>query len=97
LAEAELRTYRDWPIAPISRPTPGASGLTGTWRTFRPVIREERCVKCLMCWLFCPEGAIYVGEEGQPVVNYDYCKGCGVCASECRHGAIEMVREEVGV
>jgi len=89
----ELRTYRDWPVAPISRPSPGALGLTGTWRTFRPVIDKDRCVKCLVCWLYCPEAAIRLTEDGAPEVDYDYCKGCGVCANECPHGAIEMVRE----
>jgi len=47
-----------------------------------------------MCWLFCPEAAIGVDEDGGPTINYDYCKGCGICATECRYGAIEMVREE---
>ncbi|RLI13973.1 ferredoxin [Candidatus Bathyarchaeota archaeon] len=77
----------------MSRPSEGALGLTGSWRTFRPVIDRDRCVKCLVCWLFCPESAIGIDEEGGPVINYDYCKGCGICASECRYGAIEMVRE----
>ena len=89
----ELRTYRDWPPTPISRPTVAAVGRTGTWRTFRPVIDLEKCVKCLLCWLYCPEAAIELGEDDTPRVNYDYCKGCGICAEECKHGAIEMVRE----
>ena len=92
---AELRTYRDWPLTPISRPTVGALGKTGTWRTFRPIIDEEKCVKCHMCWLYCPDAAIELDEDGFPHVNYDYCKGCGICANECPRKAIEMVREEV--
>ena len=90
---AELRSYRDWPLAPISKPTVGALGLTGTWRTFRPVIDHEKCVRCLMCWLYCPDAAIELGEDGTPRVNYDYCKGCGICANECPREAIQMVRE----
>jgi len=92
----EFKTYRDWPLTPISRPSPGAVGLTGLWRTFRPVINHEKCVKCLLCWLYCPEAAIQLDADDTPRINYDYCKGCGICANECKHGAIEMVREEVG-
>jgi len=48
-----------------------------------------------MCWLYCPDAAIELDEDGFPHVNYDYCKGCGICANECPRKAIEMVREEV--
>ncbi len=90
---AALRTYRDWPIAPISKPSLGALGLTGSWRTFRPVVDREKCVGCLLCWVYCPDAAIEPDEENKPVINYDYCKGCGICANECPRKAIEMVRE----
>ena len=31
---------------------------TGTWRTFRPILDNNKCVKCENCYIFCPEGAI---------------------------------------
>jgi len=47
----------------------------------------------LLCWIYCPDGAIR--QEGkQLVVDYDYCKGCGICAHECPIHVITMV--EVG-
>lgn len=68
---------------------------TGTWRTLRPIIDEEKCIRCYICWKFCPDMSIEVDEEGDlPKVNLDYCKGCGICANECPKDAIEMVREE---
>ena len=38
---------------------PGSTALeeTGSWRTFRPVIRYEKCIRCMICWNFCPEPA----------------------------------------
>ena len=74
----------------VSRPKKGASGKTGGWRTFRPVINPEECSKCGLCSLYCPEAAI--SEDLK--IDYDFCKGCGICAEECPKKAIRMEREE---
>ena len=74
----------------ISRPKKGASGKTGAWRTFRPVIEPDKCSKCGLCSLYCPEGAISEDLE----IDYDFCKGCGICAEECPKKAIRMERED---
>jgi len=66
---------------------------TGGWRTFKPVIDNERCVDCGTCWTFCPEPCI-TREDGKYIVDFDYCKGCGICAYECPVKAIEMILEE---
>ena len=80
-------------IAPLSKPAPGAVGETGTWRNEKPVINEEKCVKCLLCWLYCPEDAILRREDDMVYIVYDYCKGCGICSKVCPVDAIEMVPE----
>jgi len=90
----ELRDVSGLPLAPLSRPSVGAMGKTGLWRVFRPVIDLEKCVKCLLCWVYCPDGCIQLDEEDTPSIDYEYCKGCGICATECKVGAIKMVREE---
>lgn len=69
-------------------------GKTGSWRVYRPKLEKEKCVKCLRCWIFCPEGSIKREKDGTVSINYDYCKGCGICASECKVKAITMEREE---
>jgi pyruvate ferredoxin oxidoreductase delta subunit len=66
---------------------------TGSWRNVRPVIRNEDCIQCGICWKFCPDMSISEDSEGFPVVNLTYCKGCGVCAVECPKDCIEMVEE----
>jgi pyruvate ferredoxin oxidoreductase delta subunit len=65
---------------------------TGGWRTKRPVIDVEKCVNCLICWIYCPDASI-IRLEKYVTVNYDYCKGCGICAEECPRKAITMVEE----
>ena len=79
-------------MIPLSKPKKGASGKTGMWRTEKPVLDRERCTNCLLCWIFCPESAIYRTED-KIEIDYEYCKGCGVCANECARGAIKMEEE----
>ena len=66
--------------------------INAGWRTFRPVIDNEKCVYCLRCFLVCPDGAI---DKSNKIleIDYDYCKGCGICATECKFDAIEMIEE----
>ncbi len=78
----------------LSYPKKGAMGKTGSWRVFHPTLSKEKCVKCLRCWVFCPEGCIKRAEDGSVSIDYDYCKGCGVCAKECAVKAIVMTRED---
>jgi len=80
-------------VTSISYPKEGAMGKTGSWRVYKPTLDKEKCVKCLRCWIFCPEGAIKRHKDGSVEINYDYCKGCGVCANECKVKAIIMERE----
>jgi pyruvate ferredoxin oxidoreductase delta subunit len=74
----------------LSEPVEGASGKTGSWRTYRPEIDREKCNECGLCILYCPEAAI----SEDLVVDLRYCKGCGICANECPKKAIVMKREE---
>ena len=67
---------------------------TGDWRSQRPIFDKERCIKCGVCWIFCPDCAIRFDAEGYAETDLDYCKGCGICARECLPGAIAMVDEE---
>ncbi len=80
-------------IAPLSKPAPGSVGKTGSWRTSKPVVYEDKCTGCMLCWLYCPENTILKTSNGKVAIDYDYCKGCGVCAAVCPFKAIEMVSE----
>ena len=63
------------------------------WRNKRPVINPEKCVGCLQCYLYCPDGVIRK-EGGKVSIDYDFCKGCGICRKICGRGAIEMEAEK---
>ena len=81
----------EYPLGPAFR-----SGhlveINSGMRTFRPIIDTEKCVKCLRCFLLCPDGVI--DKSGEVLeIDYDYCKGCGVCAHECKPKAIQMIKE----
>lgn len=63
------------------------------WRNIRPVINCDKCIGCLQCYMYCPDGVIRK-EDGKVAVDYDFCKGCGVCAKVCKLGAITMEVEK---
>ena len=65
---------------------------TGSWRNLRPVIDYVGCINCMICWKFCPDGAIEIVDE-RPVVNLNFCKGCGICSEECPKKCIKMEKE----
>ncbi len=69
----------------IREPASALKNNTGTWRVFRPTIDTDRCVRCGKCWVFCPEGAIHVDDDGDNIrIDYNHCKGCGICGNLCR-------------
>jgi len=78
-------------LIPKSKPAKGAVGKTGLWRTSKPVVNESKCIKCVICWAFCPETTIIRHQDNSVSIDYEYCKGCGVCANECPTKAIDMV------
>ena len=93
---AQVPTYKNWkelPHIPVSQPMKGSIGATGDWRTFKPVIDKEKCNKCGICYVFCPDGVILFKEGAVPDIDYVYCKGCGICSKVCPRNSLEMVRE----
>lgn len=88
---------QEWDKLPIGGviDTPGSSLAykTGTWRARRPIINYDKCIKCLLCWIYCPDNSIIRRDDDSVEVNYEYCKGCGICANECPTKAIDMVEE----
>lgn len=73
--------------------TPGGAKAyrTGDWRSQKPQYDRDRCVRCGVCYIYCPDAAIKVLADGTIEVDEFYCKGCGICARECPTGALGMV------
>jgi pyruvate ferredoxin oxidoreductase gamma subunit len=66
---------------------------TGNWRVERPVIDLDKCKRCFLCYLYCPEAAMRLDAENFPHVDYDHCKGCMICYEECPTEAISRKLE----
>ena len=88
----DYKTYEDLPLTPITT-VPSDANKTGAWRTFRPIIDLDKCIRCWICWKFCPDVSIKI-DKGYPEIDYEHCKGCGICANECPKDAIHMEKEE---
>ena len=75
---------------PISLGVMGSIGATGEWRILRPEISREKCNRCGMCYLYCPEGTMIFKNGRNPVVDLTYCKGCGICIHFCPRKVLEL-------
>ena len=100
MAEKRLKTgsdftWKDMEVGNIVTEA-GSAALrrTGDWRSQMPIIDKEKCNKCGLCWLYCPDAAIKLLEDGYYGADLFYCKGCGICAKVCAREAITMIEEE---
>ena len=90
---AQEKSWKEIPPAGICW-KPSTEYLTGDWKTYKPIRDSEKCTRCTLCVIFCPDGAIHWNPEKEDIeFDYDFCKGCGICANECPTKAIEMKLE----
>ncbi len=66
---------------------------TGDWRSSRPIWNYDKCIKCGVCTVFCPEGCLAMRKDGFPESDMEFCKGCAICVTECWTGCIHMEEE----
>ncbi len=91
----EQYVWEEIPVgAVVLEPGSAKEYKTGDWRSQRPVVDQSQCIKCAVCWIYCPDAAIQRAEDGFYLADLNYCKGCGICAQECLTGCITMVEEE---
>lgn len=92
--DKKLHGWRSLAIgAVITEPGSSIRFKTGDWRAYKPLRDQGKCVKCLICWVYCPDAAVTIREDGSLGFDYDFCKGCGICFKECPREAITMIEE----
>ena len=65
----------DYPVGPAFK----AGHLVSTnssYRVFTPVVNNELCTLCLICYVNCPDRTILINND-KIEFDYDFCKGCG--------------------
>ena len=93
-SESEL-TWKDLEVGCIvTEPGSSREYRTGDWRSQKPTYDFNKCIKCGVCQIYCPEGCIGQNADGYFEANMFWCKGCGICPRECPTGVISMVDEE---
>jgi len=65
-----------------------------------PQIDNDKCIKCAVCELVCPYGAVEAHVPGAYLtkINEFLCNGCGICVAACPAMAIELpsfTREQI--
>lgn len=94
---SECSTWKEVPMAGhITDAGNSAEYHTGSWRSERPIWKEDVCIQCLQCWLYCPDLAIKIEDDKIAGIDYNYCKGCGLCHYVCPvkpDKAIDMISE----
>ncbi|MBR0484384.1 MAG: 4Fe-4S binding protein [Oscillospiraceae bacterium] len=91
-----VREKKNFGFADVPEDTSFEAGylvsVNSGWRSIRPVVNTDKCIGCMQCYLYCPDGVISI-QENKAVIDYDFCKGCGICSKICKPGAIGMERE----
>lgn len=72
--------------------TPGSSTQyhTGSWKSKKPVVDEQKCIHCLLCCASCPDNCFAVVADKRQAPALEFCKGCGICSQVCPTKAITM-------
>ena len=92
---SELRAWNTLQPGGVVDPLDAERVRTGGWRTgLVPRADLEKCVNCLLCWVYCPDSAIVLDGTTFAGFDEDVCKGCEICAAICPVGTVEMVAEE---
>ncbi len=101
----EMREGVTIPAIPVGKPKEAGKGYVPernpyfkkyTTRTMRPVIDFDKCVKCTLCWIQCPDSCFDVMPDGTYDANMEACCGCGVCEAVCPvEDCVTMVNEAV--
>jgi 2-oxoacid:acceptor oxidoreductase gamma subunit (pyruvate/2-ketoisovalerate family)/2-oxoacid:acceptor oxidoreductase delta subunit (pyruvate/2-ketoisovalerate family) len=89
-----LPKWRELPIGLTVKAGSAKQYKTGSWRSLVPITDASKCIKCGICWVYCPDSARYKMEDGTYETNFEYCKGCGICARECPTHCIIMQEEK---
>ncbi|MEO0076531.1 MAG: 2-oxoacid:acceptor oxidoreductase family protein [candidate division WOR-3 bacterium] len=91
---SKLPKWQELPVGLITQPGSAQAYKTGSWRSLVPITDATKCIKCGICWLYCPDAARYRMPDGTYETNFEYCKGCGICAKECPTHCIIMEKEK---
>jgi pyruvate ferredoxin oxidoreductase delta subunit len=68
---------------PYSQSNSYSSNQASEWRVIKPIFKDDYCIDCQFCWIYCPDMSIISRDKEMKGIDYDHCKGCGICVEVC--------------
>jgi pyruvate ferredoxin oxidoreductase delta subunit len=69
----EEYTWKDLTVGcVVTEPGNAREYKTGDWKSQRPVVDKSQCIKCAVCYIYCPDAAIHRTEEGYYLADLNY-------------------------
>jgi pyruvate ferredoxin oxidoreductase delta subunit len=88
------KTWKEMDIASLTEAGSSAKFKTGSWKAFKPVWDQSKCIQCMICVVNCPENCIPAKDGKREETDLSVCKGCGICANVCPVKCIKMEEEK---
>ena len=96
-----MKNYQEISIGARAEGGSSVDFNVGSWRAIRPVIDLNKCIHCMLCFLYCPDNSIMIVKESSRLnenpeivgIDLNHCKGCGICKSVCPVKCITMIQE----
>ena len=59
----------------IIKPGSSENFATGDWRSYVPVVDQDKCIDCYTCWIYCPDNSIVFRDDKMSGIKMSHCKG----------------------
>lgn len=97
MSSKDLKRWKELPIGGLILEAGNSVEYnSGSWSPQKLIWYPDRCIQCMLCWIYCPDASIKV-EDGKVIgIDHYHCKACGLCITHCptEPNSLELIMEE---